>query len=213
MVPADSAGISRVPLTQVPSLSSVCFSPTGAVTRCGSSFQRIRLTYACPFVDGPTTPVGAETPPVWALARSLATTCAIVGLLSFPPGTEMFQFPGLAPSFGRVARSPVSGCPIRTSADHRIFAPTRSFSQLITSFVASESQGILHVPFSPFFMTFLLGYNRCHIPDFSSAYACASTASSLSDSFYDCYSLCLICFTRFFHFRITLAFQYVNVLS
>ena len=31
---------------------------------------------------------------VWALARSLATTKAIVNLLSFPPGTKMFQFPG-----------------------------------------------------------------------------------------------------------------------
>ena len=34
------------------------------------------------------------------------------------------------------------GCPIRTSADRRPSAPPRGFSQLITSFVASESQGI-----------------------------------------------------------------------
>ena len=34
------------------------------------------------------------------------------------------------------------GCPIRKSAGHRIFAPYRSFSQLITSFFASESLGI-----------------------------------------------------------------------
>ena len=31
---------------------------------------------------------------VWALTRSLATTKVIVNLLSFPPGTKMFQFPG-----------------------------------------------------------------------------------------------------------------------
>ena len=107
MVPADSARISRVPAYSGAVSVKNPFFAYGAVTRCGSSFQRIRLTLSYPFVDGPTTPVGAETPPVWALARSLATTCAIVGLLSFPPGTEMFQFPGLAPSFkegGTVAR-------------------------------------------------------------------------------------------------------------
>ena len=31
---------------------------------------------------------------VWALTRSLTTTQVIVSLLSFPPGTQMFQFPG-----------------------------------------------------------------------------------------------------------------------
>ncbi len=31
---------------------------------------------------------------VWALARSLATTEAIINLFSLPPGTKMFQFPG-----------------------------------------------------------------------------------------------------------------------
>ena len=36
------------------------------------------------------------------------------------------------------------GCPIRKSSDQRSFAPTRSLSQLITSFFASESQGIRH---------------------------------------------------------------------
>ena len=42
------------------------------------------------------------------------------------------------------------GCPIRTPADQWPFAPTRGFSQLITSFIASESQGIRHVPFFAF---------------------------------------------------------------
>ena len=36
-----------------------------------------------------------------------------------------------------------AGSPIRTSADQRPFAPSRGFSQLVTSFLASESQGIL----------------------------------------------------------------------
>jgi hypothetical protein len=38
------------------------------------------------------------------------------------------------------------GCPIRKSPDQRLFAPTRSLSQLITSFFASESLGIHHTP-------------------------------------------------------------------
>ncbi len=58
-------------------------------------------------------------------------------LFSLPPGTKMFQFPGFASPHRRGYGSftPV-GCPIRTSADQRSPAPTRSFSQLATSFVA-----------------------------------------------------------------------------
>ena len=36
------------------------------------------------------------------------------------------------------------GCPIRIPPDQRLFAPPRSFSQLITSFIASMCLGILH---------------------------------------------------------------------
>ena len=45
----------------------------------------------------------------------------------------------------------VVGCPIRRSADQRSFAPTRGFSQLITSFIACKSQGIHRTPFPTFF--------------------------------------------------------------
>jgi len=43
------------------------------------------------------------------------------------------------------------GFPIRKSADYIVFANHRSLSQLITSFIASESQGIPHTPFITFF--------------------------------------------------------------
>ena len=49
---------------------------------------------------------------------------------------------------------PQVGFPIRKSEDQRLFASPPSLSQLITSFVASKSQGILHVPFSPFLVSF-----------------------------------------------------------
>ena len=44
----------------------------------------------------------------------------------------------------------MSGYPIRKSAHQGIFAPKRGLSQLITSFIACESQGIRHTPFTTF---------------------------------------------------------------
>ena len=44
-----------------------------------------------------------------------------------------------------------AGFPIRKSPDLWLCAPTRSLSQLITSFIASVSLGIRHTPFLTFF--------------------------------------------------------------
>ena len=52
-----------------------------------------------------------------------------------------FSSPGLPPVCTGYPASRM-GCPIRTSTDQWLFAPPRSFSQLITSFFASGSQGI-----------------------------------------------------------------------
>ena len=54
------------------------------------------------------------------------------------------------------------GCPIRKSADQRPFAPTRGLSQLITSFIACESLGIRHTPFTTFARTELV-LNRARL--------------------------------------------------
>ena len=59
--------------------------------------------------------------------------------MSFPPGTEMFQFSGFAPLSGDTT---VPGFPIRKSADQRLLAPPHSLSQHATSFIASCRQGI-----------------------------------------------------------------------
>ena len=40
------------------------------------------------------------------------------------------------------------GFPIRISTDQRLFAPSRSFSQRTTSFIASYRQGIHQMPLS-----------------------------------------------------------------
>ena len=50
---------------------------------------------------------------------------------------------------GCTARSR-TGCPIRKSAGQWLFAPYRGLSQLITSFIASVSQGIRHAPLTTF---------------------------------------------------------------
>ncbi len=70
-------------------------------------------------------------------------------LISLPPGTEMFQFPGLAPR--ACARDDAScdapGCPIRRSWDHSLCAAPPGLSQLTASFIASRCQGIHHAPY------------------------------------------------------------------
>ena len=57
----------------------------------------------------------------------------------------MFQFPGL-PLFAQFHVFNMEGFPIRTSTDQHSFAVPRSFSQLTTSFVVSESLGIPRTP-------------------------------------------------------------------
>ena len=71
-------------------------------------------------------------------------------LMSFPPGTEMFQFPGFAPPTYEFSRQYPKGvgCPIRISTDQSLLAAPRGFSQRATSFIASWCQGIHRMPFS-----------------------------------------------------------------
>ena len=69
--------------------------------------------------------------------------------MSFPPGTEMFQFPGFASvTYGFSAGYPIAevGCPIRRSLDQSLLAAPQGFSQRATSFIASWRQGIHQMP-------------------------------------------------------------------
>ena len=81
---------------------------------------------------------------VWAFPRSLATTCGIISYFLLLQVLRCFSSLGFLPlgSIDFIYR----GCPIRTSADQWLFAPPRSFSQLIASFVVFESLGIHHTP-------------------------------------------------------------------
>ena len=67
----------------------------------------------------------------------------------------MFQFPTFAFLTEWQAFN-LPGCPIRKSRDQGLFAPSPGLSQLITSFFASESLGILHAPLFTFFRVFRL---------------------------------------------------------
>jgi hypothetical protein len=62
----------------------------GAITRYGQPFQAVLLAH--PFLNAVLQPQTASCL-VWALTGSLAAT-DVISLISFPPGTKMFQFPG-----------------------------------------------------------------------------------------------------------------------
>jgi hypothetical protein len=119
----------------------------GTVTRCGSTFQSIRLTRG--FVTSrpagrriktsPTTPARQRLPSITSHGFGLfpfrSPLLRESRFLSFPPGTKMFQFPGLPlPALfdsGRSTRAlPRVGFPIRKSPDQRMVS---SFPGLIAA--------------------------------------------------------------------------------
>ena len=83
--------------TQVPSRPGSSVVGYGAFTLCGAPFQTLLLTLTRIFVDGPTTPHSALLQMRFGLLRVRSPLLAQSLLFSFPPGTEMFQFPGYAP--------------------------------------------------------------------------------------------------------------------
>ena len=84
-------------------------------------------------------PRDARTP-VWALPLSLAATNRIDVSFSSSPYLDVSVQEVPPHDYGfiiRYMRSSHVGFPIQISADRWIFAPPRSFSQLITSFFGS----------------------------------------------------------------------------
>ena len=145
MVPASSHKVSRVSWYS----GSCCVASSfayGAFTLSGWSSQdhsaevfqsRLQSEPRC-----------ARTP-VWALSISLAATFEITvvffssGYLDVSvhrvPSVYLFS---LRLFSKRYIRFPYVGSPIQISADQCVFATPRSFSQLITSFIGSQCQGI-----------------------------------------------------------------------
>jgi hypothetical protein len=113
----------------------------GTFTLYGQVFQTCSTSYTGPY-NSPTTP-RHKSIEVWANPRSLATTCGITIVFS-SSGYLDVSVPRV--TVFRHADFIGIGFPIRTSTDQRLFAPPRGLSQLITSFVVFESQGIPHTP-------------------------------------------------------------------
>ena len=130
MVPPCSDRIARVPPYSCPviTLTRTGLSPISPAFPCGS--------------DEDLTGTG--------LIRVRSPLLTESRLMSFPPGTEMFQFPRFAsPTYQFSRRYPIGvGCPIRISTDQSLLAAPHGFSQRATSFIASWCQGIHRMPFS-----------------------------------------------------------------
>ena len=98
-------------------------------------------------------PSHASTRLVWANPRSLATTCGIT-VVFFSSGYLDVSVPQVRLTLCVMLCDCIAGFPIRTSADHFVFADNRSFSQLITSFIASESHR--HPPYALISFSFIV---------------------------------------------------------
>jgi hypothetical protein len=135
----------------------------GTVTRCGPAFQPVRLTRN--FVTSrpagrriqtsPTTPMRQRLPPITSHGFGLfpfrSPLLRESRFLSFPPGTKMFQFPGLPlPALciqaGVRAHYHAWVSPFGNPRINGWSAPSRGLSQPPTSFIGSWRQGIHRVP-------------------------------------------------------------------
>ena len=137
-------GFLRPRPTQVPARVRGRFA-YGAVTRCGRTFQTSSATTTSSSCRRPYYPARASTPAVWALPLSLAATRGVTVVFLSSAYLDVSVRRVGNPIRGWRASS-ASGFPIRTSADHRPFAPPRGFSQPAASFFASGSRGILRAP-------------------------------------------------------------------
>ena len=135
-------------------ISNTGLSPSPAPVSTGF-FYSLAASRRCSY-----NPAVAVTIAVWATPRSLATTGGIV-FTFFSCGYLDVSVPRVRFLLYRMTGSLPPGCPIRTSATHRAFASYRGFSQLITSFFASESLGIPHAPFSDFVISSNAS-GKCH---------------------------------------------------
>ena len=139
MGPADSRRIPRAPRYSGAAWRSRLHFAYGAVTRSGHAFLRVPLWIDVRTAGGPTTPGAARDSPglgSCAFARHYLRNRFYFLFLRV---LRCFSSPGSLRSSAPVTGSLPPGFPIRTSAGHRAFAPHRGFSQLVTSFFASES--------------------------------------------------------------------------
>ena len=93
----------------------------------------------------PYNPARASTPAVWAGPLSLAATRGVT-LVFLSSDYWDVSVRRVRLTLRVMPRLRAAGCPIRTPADQRPFAPPRRLSRPAASFIASGSQGILRAP-------------------------------------------------------------------
>ena len=116
-----------------------------AVTRYGVPFQTSSTAYSKSFMPV-LQPRSVETER-FGLFPFRSPLLRESRLISFPPGTEMFHFPGLASSnlciqFVMLEHNFQRVSPFRNHRIKGCLAPPRCLSQLTASFIASQRQGI-----------------------------------------------------------------------
>jgi len=169
MVLPDSDRVPRVPPYSGISHKGMHAFTYGAITRYGSTFQMIQLTYNTLWHSTHTVQV---RPHNTTEATDVSLTLLWFGLfpvrspllresllISIPPGTEMFQFPGFA-SDCLCIQQPMTGVTTRRVSPFRHLrikvrlATPRSLSQPSTSFFASKRLGIHRKPLFTYLSTF-----------------------------------------------------------
>ncbi len=163
MVPPDSVRVSRERTYSGTLIGRSNDFAYGTVALYGARFHALRLSL------GLVTPAGTRTSRAGALQPPTGNACALTPaefglipfrspllgesrLISFPPGTEMFQFPGLPPPCLWIQQgvTPYYQRWVSPFGNPRIngySAPTRGLSQPFTPFFDSWCQGIHRVPF------------------------------------------------------------------
>ena len=163
MVLVTSHRISRVPrYSGIQTRKTFCFSPTGlspslALFPAGSAKQK--------FCNFPRAPECSPSESYYPDPTAVQACNVQIGLGCFPFARHYsgnhgcflflrvlrcFNSPGLPPlpmySVTDTAGSPAVGFPIRLSSDQRMLAPPRGLSQLATTFIAYQCQGIHRTP-------------------------------------------------------------------
>jgi hypothetical protein len=135
----------------------------GTIALCGARFHALQLPIGLVTLAGTATSRTGALQPLarnaWPLTRTkfglFPFRSPLLGesrLISFPPGTEMFQFPGLPPSCLCIQHAVTPYyqrwvSPFGNPRFNGYSAPTRGLSQPFTPFIDSWCQGIHHVPF------------------------------------------------------------------
>ena len=151
MVDPDSDGVSRAP----PYLGTVSRrrqrAAYGALTLFGGLFQNpsatLAFSHSAAYAQTALQPHSVE----WFRLLPFRSPLLRESLLFSVPGVlRWFSSPSFASTLYFIqmwmTRSLSPGYPIRTSADHRVFASPHGFSQFTTSFFALLRQGIHHKP-------------------------------------------------------------------